>query len=487
MENAEAAAPAGRKDTAMRCDRFVCLISVCLALLLLTGGCFRACASGGQEVSPVMSQYQERLDKIEPVMAAIERNKDHPCIYVTTLDRQTVKSKEEYVPAVINVFNCPEEMRLIAEGGIRVRGNSTADQGREKPYRIKFDRKQSMLGLNGGKAFKSWVLLRSFWHLASDYMAFQLARAIFEGKYYSSDCAFVNLYINGYAQGVYLLCEQNQAAKGRISVHEPEEGETGVEVGYLLEMDNYASDEHPYFTLAERGETVDITGQLRVLPARNYSIKSDLQSAEQEDYIRRYLEGVYTVLAEGACAGRVLTLDENLQPVPADGMYASPSEAAGALIDLESLANMVILEELTQNYDVGAGNFYLAVDFSKKSLYPKLTFLGPWDFNWGYTEDPKGGYYAVTFQKLMDDGWDRSNVWCILAMKLSGFQRIVRDKWARLSDSGILSDTVDQVMEECESLLSDLDKDAWKVPNARNIGNYVKERIAWLDGQWLER
>lgn len=454
-----------------------------LLLLTLLWSLAGSCAEEIPDTSEVMRQYEERIDKIEPVMAAIARKKTHPCIYITTQDRRSIQSKEEYVPAVINVFNCPEDMRLTATGGVRVRGNSTANDKSEKPYRIKFDKKQNLLGLHEGKAYKSWVLLRSFWNLVPDYMAFQLAKAIFGGKYYSSDCVFVNLYINGYAQGVYLLCEQNQAAKGRMEVHEPEEGETGTDIGYLLEMDNYASDEHPYFSVPGREEVTDIAGERRVIPSRNYSIKSDLRSKEQEEYIGKYLQGVFTVLYEAAANGKKLSMDGNLDLCPGEG-FETPSDAVSALIDLESLANMAILEELTQDYDVGAGSFYLAVDFSKESLYPKLTFLGPWDYNWGYTEDPQGGYYALTFQKLMEDQWERSNVWFVLAMKLEGFEQIVRDKWKDLSDSGVLTETVRRVQSECESLAQDLDKDGWKLQNGLNIVRYVEKRIEWLDKQW---
>ncbi len=462
---------------------FRALTALLLALILL-GGSAALRAESIPDTSQVWAQYEARRDKIEPVMAAMARKKDHPCIYVTTLDQKPVESKEEYLPAVINVFNCPEEMRLTAPGGIRVRGNSTADDKREKPYRIKFDRKQNLLGLHGGKAYKSWVLLRSFWHLVPDYMAFQLAREIFEGKYYSSDCVFVNLFINGKSQGVYLLCEQNQAARGRVDVYEPEEGETQTEIGYLLEMDNYASDEHPFFSLPAKDPVTDIAGQSRKLPSRNYSIKSDLWSREQEAFIHQYLDRVYKILYEASVNGKALMIDEHQEICPADGVYETPFDAVSAVIDLESLANMVILEELAQNYDVGAGSFFLAVDFSPKSIYRKLTFMAPWDFNWGYSEDPQGGYYAVTFQKLMEDSWERSNVWFILAMKLEGFQQIVREKWRRLSDSGVLTETADRVKLMAESLASDLDKDNWKLQNGLNIVNYVKERIRWLDQQW---
>ena len=73
------------------------------------------------------------------------REKDHPCIRITTEEGQPILSRKEYVPAEIRVFNCDAEDELTAEGGIRIRGNSTAEQGDEKPYRIKFTEKQSLL------------------------------------------------------------------------------------------------------------------------------------------------------------------------------------------------------------------------------------------------------------------------------------------------------------------------------------------------------
>ena len=68
-----------------------------------------------------------------------------------------------------------------------------------------------------------------------------------------------------------------------------------------------------------------------------------------------------------------MKLDEHLQLVPAEGR--TPFEAVDDLLDLESLADMLILEELVQNYDVGAGSFYMAVDFTADSRYRKLTIF----------------------------------------------------------------------------------------------------------------
>ncbi len=408
--------------------------------------------------------------------------KEHPCIHIVTEEGRPVLSRETYVPATITVFNCDEAYELTAECGIRVRGNSTAEQGEEKPYRIRFEKKQNMLGLHNGLKYRNWVLLRTYWHLCPDYMGFRLAETIFEGKYYSSDCMFVNLYLNGKDLGIYLLCEQNQAARDRMDVYEPEEGETRTEIGYLLEMDNYPDDEHPGFGIGEKPYVEDIAGRKRVVKGTYYAIKSDVQDEKQEQYIEKWLKGVYSVLYEAAANGEAVRLDEELRQVPAENLTAF--EAVNELLDLESLADMLILEELVQNYDVGAGSFYMAIDFSADSRYKKLTFLGPWDLSWGYIEPPDGGFYAGTFQNHIQ-GMDNSNPWFVLAMKLEGFRSIVRERWKALSGSGVLTETTRQVLADIEDLAGDLgEENAGKLMEGKKIVDYVNARIRWLDGQW---
>lgn len=414
----------------------------------------------------------------------IGAGKEHPCIRIVTEDGQPILSREEYVPAVVQVFNCDKAYEMAEEGGVRVRGNSTAEQGEEKPYRIRFEKKHNMLGLHDGRAYRNWVLLRTYWHLCPDYMAFRLAGTIFGGKYYSSDCMFVNLYLNDRDLGVYLLCEQNQAAKKRMDVFEPEKGDKETKIGYLLEMENYPDDEHPGFGIGEKPYTEDIAGRKRVVPGRYYAIKSDIWGEEQELYIENWLTGAYSVLYEAAVNGKAMKLNENLKTEPAEEM--TPFEAVNELLNLESLADMLILEELVQNYDVGAGSFYMAVDFSEDSLYEKLTFLGPWDFSWGYTEPADGGYYASTFQNMIQ-GMDNSNPWFVLAMKMEAFQTIVRDRWKKLSDSGALTDTTIRVLADIEALAGDLgEENAEKLEKGREIVEYVNARIRWLDEQWNE-
>lgn len=416
--------------------------------------------------------------------ACVAEGKEQPCIDIRTEGGVPILSREAYVPAIVTVSGCPEAFALTAPAGVRVRGNSSAEQGDEKPYRIKFEQKQNLLGLHGGNKYKSWVLLRSHWHMASDCLGFRLGAAIFNGQYYVSDCVYVNLSINGEPRGVYLLCEQNQAARERVWVEEPKEGNTAPAVGYLVEMDNYPDDD-PRFQVPAMDPVTDIAGTTRPIPERTYSIKSDTWSPEQEAFIAGHVRGCFRILYAAAEQGVPLMLDDSGQPVPADGVYATPFEAVDAVLDLNSLANMIILEELTQNYDVGMGSHFLAVDFSPGSRYPRLTFLAPWDFSWGFSEPPEGGFYACTFQRLQEmDHLDRSNPWYVLAMKIDGFPQLVRRKWQALARSGVLEAAIARVEADCEAMRHDLGREAWKVDNGKKLCDYVRRRIRWLNTRW---
>lgn len=436
--------------------------------------------------SAVQEQYSEKSDELQRLYSSISEEKTLPVINITTENEEKILSKDEYVKSVIDVFNCGGKYTLSAEGGVKVRGNSTAEQGDEKPYRIKFEKKHNMLGLHGGREYKSWVLLRSYWNLAPDYMAFSLAEAIFDGKYYSSDCTYVNLYLNGEYAGMYLLCEQNQAADGRVDVYEPTAEETQTDIGYLVELDNYADEEHPYFKVGvNNAEFTDINGETRVIEDKDYSIKSDTNTDEQRAFIEKYLNGVFKILFEAVSNDAPMMFDDDYNVVSAEDVYSNGYEAVSAVIDLESAANMLILEELVHNYDVGAGSFYLSVDFSEYSIYPKLTFLAPWDFNWAYNDSPNEKYYAGAFQDIMHDGEDRSNYWFTILMKADWFQIIVKEKWQLLENGSALTEVTAQVKSDLELLRNDLGENQWSIDTANAmIVDFVNERIKWLDEQW---
>ncbi len=429
------------------------------------------------------TQYEEQKSKYDKLYADLASKLDLPVISIVTLDKQRISSKEEYVTSIVDITNCANEYKLSEPAGVRVRGNSTAN-GSEKPYRIKFEKKQNMLGLHEGKEFKSWVLLRTQWNMAMDYMGFNLAKTILDGEYYSSDCAYVNVYINGRPMGMYLLCEQNQENKNRVNIYEAEENELGTDIGYFFEIDHYAEEEKYHFTVEyENAEVTDISGRKNKFKPALYSVKNDIYSEEQLRFLEKYTEGVFKILYEAAVNNTAMMFDKDYNVVSAKGVYSTPESAVDAVIDLKSLANVLILDELVHDYDVGIGSFFMAIDFTEDSNFKKLTFTAPWDFNWAYDGKADGGYYAATFQREAS-GMDRSNPWYITAMKAEWFRKIVKEKWAELSSSGVITDTTEKVAGVLETLRNDLGDEEWRVDNADYIINFVNGRVEWLDEQW---
>ena len=102
-----------------------------------------------------------------------------------------------YKDSTITVIN--EDGTVVlneAIGKVKVRGNWTTTY-KKKPLRIKFEDKQSMLGLNDGNKFKNWVLLASFKDRSflRDITGYTLGKLL-SPDYYASDFKLVEVYVN---------------------------------------------------------------------------------------------------------------------------------------------------------------------------------------------------------------------------------------------------------------------------------------------------
>jgi len=124
-------------------------------------------------------------------------------------------------------------------GKVKVRGNWTSNYVK-KSLKINFSESQSMVGLNGGKKFKSWILLAEYkdGSMLRNKATFAFSREIL-GKdgLYASDSRLVELKINDEYFGVYLLCEVQQINKGRVDITKVDDDYQGTDMGYLLEYD----------------------------------------------------------------------------------------------------------------------------------------------------------------------------------------------------------------------------------------------------------
>ena len=266
-----------------------------------------------------------------------------PVIWIVTENYQGIYSKEDYVNCTVSILNTDEEFCLDeVTAGIRGRGNTTWGFDK-KPYRIKFDSKQSLFGSSYKQ--KSWTLIANYQDLSlsRNAIAYELGEK-FDGIEFSSMHQFVEVYLNGEYRGVYLLCDQIQTGSGRVDVDEElyEDGDTG----YLIELDGRAPSEGvlniDYFTINNR----------------HYAIKTpDTEDDEYNpeiyvSYIKTYFEDCLDAIKNGTW------------------------EEVCELIDVNSFVDTYIIQELLSNVDFGFSSSYFYKDRGGK------LFSGPlWDFD----------------------------------------------------------------------------------------------------------
>ncbi len=448
--------------------------------------------------TPVPTAANTPVPTITEPTPNLSKSETIPVIWIETENGQSIVSRDEYVNCSITLYNVPEEYQLKnAEAGIRVRGNSSAYYGnvqsiltKEVPYRIKFDQKTNLLGLNDGAECKSWILLRCDEGLMREEAAMAMGRVILGDKYFCSDSEFVHLYVNGEFKWLTLLCEQSQVNKHRVNITEPEKNYTGTDIGYFLEIDNYANaDDHPFFKMDyNNSSATDYYGETQPFSAANYTIKSDIYSETQEEFIKNYTRNLFTLVYDACVNKTYWALDENNNLIASP--YDNAEDTIDAVMNLDSVVRMYILDEIVHDYDCGEGSFYMCVDFAGDSSYPKMTFVCPWDFEWTYFGKAQGQYYAGVFNP--DEAWlakygDRANPWYVLLMTQDWFLSMVKEQWAELHAKQALEAVLAEERAYIKEYKSDLNRPkAIATDTGLVILNWIEKRIQWLDEVWLE-
>ena len=424
-----------------------------------------------------------------------------PVLNVHTENETMITHRDYYLQCEVTLSECDAAYALRdAPAKIRVRGNASSNYGdpefpkkNKVHYRLKFETKTGMLGLNGGAKCKSWVLLRGDSNFLREPVSFKLFTDITEGKYFASDYTFVQLYVNGDYYGVYVLCEQTQIQKNRISIAEQKSGETALKTGYLIEIDNYAAYEPYHFGTNFGGMTLtDQYGVSKAIHNAGYSIKYDQMTNAQVKYVKKYVENVYQVVFRAIYKNEFYTLDAD-QNLIKDTASATAEECIGKVLDLEAAVAMYITREVAIERDGGCGSFFMYVDFTAEN--PKLTFAAPWDFSWAYANDrgfEMEHLWVSAFQpqEFTDYASDRSFTWFITLYKADFFRDMVKETWAdmhkRKVQDGILSE-IERVKTAYQKEFK-LNNIRWnsgdQAKSADKLYSFLKKRFAYLDTEW---
>ena len=419
-------------------------------------------------------------------------------INTQTSEDPNYKEKEEYTPITSFVVdNCLDKysLNLNNPGGIRVRGNSTNQSSVPKrAWRVKFENKRNLLGLNNNLKAKSWVLMADFFDssMFRNATAWSIGNDLFNynSYYYCTDRKHVNVYMNGDYRGIYLLAEQQQANTGRIPINEAEKDYTGTDVGYLLEIDGLIStgqsDEEYTFSTGsssssgwggwggwgQSGNSENSVNGVNVTD-KSYAIKTDVYGDEQLPFIKKYVTNVLKIFKQ-ACKGEKLQiLDENNELI--DSPYATQYETLNAVMDIDSFFRMYVLQEFVKNYDVGWGSFYLYVDFSSNAKVKRLTLSAPWDFDLG-SGNKQSGNGIKTNDDYLNGGYANSmtefNPWLYLLSQTDFFKEMFDKYYSIFANSCIYEKMVNYINYETSafSVAFNDTYTRWDLPNAINSG-----------------
>lgn len=351
-----------------------------------------------------------------------------------------------YKASTITVIN--EDGTVVlneAAGKVKVRGNWTTTY-KKKPLRIKFDEKQSMLGLNDGNEFKNWVLLASYKDRSflRDITGFTLGKEL-SPDYYASDFKLVEVYVNDEYFGVYILVEQQEVKKERINIDDAEDTSL-TETGYLIEYDRYYEfeDEETVFELKHGSEVKDRNGEIvsefnieSNKGYAGYTIKNDLSEtnyAAQRDYIKNYMQ---TLWNECYAAVNDSTKSE-----------AAIKAVIEQYIDVQSLVDTYLLQEIVCDPDLYITSFFMTLDMSATGNR-KLTFQAPWDFdstmgNKEHDANDQGLYAGVVGYDVNHGRRGTGNPWMMLLVNQPWFNEMVKEKWNAVKGS-VFSKVTNQI------------------------------------------
>lgn len=439
-----------------------------------------------------------------------------PILRIDTSDGGDVTSKDYYKTCTVTLENCSDPMRFSDIGAsIRVRGNSTAVT-EKKPFRLKFDKKRNMLGLNDGAKCKSWCLMADYYDhsLMRNSLSFRMCNVLLDGYSFASECAWVELYVNGDYRGVYLLCEQTQINPHRVDIYEKADDETNVEIGYLMVGQGGRTDEPNTIQIDYGGMPLtDLNGLTMGFGGGNFSLSSGGDyTKEQIDYCAKYVGNIARIVYYAIIENTYYELDEDGDLVPKTSFTGKTQEekqieTISAVVDIQSAVRMYMTDEIVKNLDSGTFNMYIDLSPTGEK---KLTFGPPWDFDFALantkydtTHSPKG-LYAANFS--YSDGM-RVNTWFVLFCQAEWFRQMCEPVWMEHRE---------ELFAICENILVDAEmyKDAfdrnfdrWKIMGHMTQGHqsddvygfqshadaailvydWLYKRLVYLDTVWGDR
>lgn len=267
-----------------------------------------------------------------------------PTVIINTNGVEIV-DRENWIRGGISIENSGDYDFNSVDCKIRGRGNTTWTNAPKKPYAIKLEKKQSILGM---PAHKRWVLIANY--LDNSFIKNSIAFYLSEyfGLEYTVRGDFINLVLNGEYVGLYWLGEAVNIDKNRVNINEDED--------FLLEIDSHFDEDWKF------------KSALKNLP---YAIKNDDAMTEEK------LEIIKTKIND---LESYLLSDYFPYKTASNTMI---DESYRDRIDIDSFAKYYLVQEIMCNLDYFLdleNNMYCSVYITLDN--DGLLKAGPvWDFD----------------------------------------------------------------------------------------------------------
>ena len=319
-----------------------------------------------------------------------------PVLYLDTDGGKKITSKTTFVPGSLRIkgtgnYESKGNMRCEVRG----RGNTTWSWPK-KPYLVKFETKQSLLGM---PEHKRWVLLANFMDRTMMRNLVSMKVASMTSLEWTPRCVPVELVLNGQHVGNYLLIEQVRVSPNRINISKKN--------GYLLELDFHYDNEVQW---REKHNNIPF--------GVKYPDPDSITTA-QLTYIKNYI---------GSTADVLYGPD-----------FKDPVRGYAGWIDVDSFVDYWIVFEVMGNHELGnPGSVFFHKDGDGKLV------AGPcWDFDWGVLSYNTSPHARTGFV-------NRNAIWYGRLFQDPAFATKVRERFLELLPQ---LETIPDYIDECQRML----------------------------------
>lgn len=425
--------------------------------------------------------------------AEVLQSQNMPCLWVETEEPlEELEADKEKVSAGKLTLYLPNG-RKVFQGEVESmhgHGNSTWYENK-KSWQIKLSERASFLGMDPSK---KWLLISNVKDPSMMRNKLFLDMAKECGLPGALRCEWIDLYVNGEYQGLYLLTEKVDIAPGRLEIGNLEaenkalngdvksyqnytlageeetmlqgwilpENPENIEGGYLLEI------EYPVRYAAEPSKFITRSGQHVVVKSPAYA------SVEEIQYIYAFVQDFESALLaeDGYLPG-----GEALDPSRISISYTE-------MMDMDSFVGHYVLDEISKNIDAN----YSSVFFYKPRYADKL-YSGPvWDYDlalgnsggWGEADElhePEGFYVNLT-------GWNKA-----LYEKpefYAAVEECYQKSYSRWLEK-FLEEGYDAYKEQMKAAAYMDNRyrriDTWE-EGTEEMKEFLEKRKKWLDEQW---